>query len=488
MFVSEEDFMDILDIGITLSTEKNYGKLLDLLLTKAMKITSCDGGVLYLRQDSQLNFKILRFLSKHISKQEGDGSEPIPPISLMNNSLLAYSSNYRKVINIEDVTKNNRYDLTELYKSDLFFNYKTKSLFIIPLVNRQNEDIGVLVLVNAQNKAGEIVPFSYLNEKILLSLSSQAAIAISSIQYFHDMNELFYSFVSAMASIIDQRTPYNGNHTRNVARYADGFVNFLNKKYKEQMYSEKFNNNRKEQLIMAANLHDIGKMVIPLEIMNKSNRLETSLLDIQNRFKLIKAYLKIDYLEKKINRSSYQSRVTYLENSLALIQKLNTLGELPDNTESKIIEIAETSYNLSDGSSIPYLTDYEKDCLLIKHGTLTESERKIMESHVIMTSKILENIHFNKYFKKVPIWAGAHHEFLDGSGYPNGLTKENMPTEIRILAMLDIFDALTASDRPYKKPVPVVHAIAILHSMADEGKLDKTLVTLFGEFMLEGYN
>lgn len=298
-----------------------------------------------------------------------------------------------------------------------------------------------------------------------------------------EIKELLHSFVAAMATAIDQRTPYNGNHTRNVTKYAGEFADYLNVMHDQGKFDECFDTNRKEQLILAAGLHDIGKMIIPLSVMNKSTRLGNELESILQRYELITCYIRLDAAEGKISKEECKEKCADLKQSADFIEKVNQMAALTEETEEQIRILSKHQYEKKNGEILHYLTEEETDCLLVQKGTLTEEERKIMESHVAMTSKILSNIHWNTQYSNVPIWAGAHHEFLDGSGYPNHLTEEEMPLEVRILSLADIYDALIAADRPYKSPMPIEEALQILKSMAEDGKLDKTLVAFYADFI-----
>ena len=200
----------------------------------------------------------------------------------------------------------------------------------------------------------------------------------------------------------------------------------------------------------------------------------------------MKAYYEIDSLKGKISKEDFEERENYLSESLQFITEIDNAGFLPDEKLARVAEIAANIYESEDGTQIPYLTDEEKDCLSIRKGTLTQEEREIMESHVVMTHKILNKVHFSKNYSKVNMFASTHHEALNGTGYPNHLTAEDLELESRILAVVDVFDALTCTDRPYKKPMPKERAFAILHDMAiKEGKLEDRLVTWLEEAMEE---
>lgn len=444
--MDEKKYQDIVDMGIKLTGEKDCERLMNLLMDKGMEITGCDGALMYLYEDGELHFHAIKILSLNICIAE-------------NNSN-----------NVE--------------KYDSIRGYDTQSIMVVPLENNDNDIIGVLQLMNAMDEDGSVIPFQPEFEKVMFSLAAQSAITISNIRYVQELKELLYSFVEAMGTAVDQRTPYNGNHTRKVTKYADKFVDYLNECYENGDYEEVFHPNRKEQLVMAAALHDIGKLVTPRSVMNKSTRLANQMDKVTDRMELLSAYLKIDYLEHRIEKNKYIEEKEYLKTVKELVQRVNTMESLDESSETKIKQLAQRGYEKLDGTLIPYLEKEEIEALLIKKGTLTAEERRVMENHVSMTSRILEEIHFSHSYRNVARWAGSHHELLDGTGYPTHLIKEQIPTEIRILTMLDIYDALTSDDRPYKEAISVKEAIKVLEKMAEEGKLDGQLVTLFSRYLL----
>lgn len=487
MKLTEKQYEEILEMGILLTIEKNHDCLFELIMENAMNITNCDGGTLYLYDEGELRFKIMRTVSLGIYRG-GDGENiDMPPVPLKEENVCAYSAIHEELVNIADVYNSDKFDFSGPRRYDALTKYRTKSMMVVPLKNHDGELIGVLQLINAMEN-GEIVPFDPGYERVVMSLASQASIAISNLRYLREVKDMMYSYVETMATIIDERTPYNGSHTKNVTQYAAGFVDYINQEHEAGRCREYFDENRKEQLVLAASLHDVGKMSVPLEIMNKSTKLGPLLDVVLGRYKLLKSYFKIDYYEKRISLDECEKQCGYLSDAEALVREVNSLPNLPDEMEPKVRELASHVYHGTDGEEIPYLDAAESECLLIKRGTLTPKERKIMEGHVVSTSHILSKINFSTHYSNVPRWAGAHHEFLNGSGYPNHLTAEQMPTEIRILSLVDIFEALIAVDRPYKKPMSKEKAFEILLSMAEEGKLDRELVSMYREYINNSFH
>lgn len=482
--LTNKELREIIDIGITLTTEKNKNRLLGKILNTAMEISDCDAGTLYLYTGDSLEFKIMKTLSQKISNGENGEKIDLPPVPLQEENVCAYVAIHKELINIEDVYHSERFDFQGPKKYDAITGYRTKSMIVIPMADTEEELVGVLQLMNAMDKNGNIIPFTKDAEFVLRSMASQAAVSISNMKYMEEIKLQLHSFVSAFATAVDERTPYNGLHTRKVAAYAVILADYINKMYEQGKCEEYFDDNRKDQLHLAAALHDIGKMIVPLSVMNKATRLDEGFKKVQERFLLLKAYYEIDYLKGKISEEEFQEKIRYLDDVLSFIGDIDRVGFMSDENIARVKEIAAKYYVKEDGTKLPYLTEEEKECLSIRKGTLTQDERSIMESHVVMTRKILDKVHFSKNYSKVNLFASSHHECLNGTGYPDHLTAKDLEMEARILAVVDIFDALTCIDRPYKKPMPKEKAFAILHDMAEkEGKLDGRLVTWLEEAM-----
>ncbi len=472
----------LLEISIALSAEKDYNKLFNMIITKSMEISNCDAGTLYLYENDKLYFKIMKTISKGVD-QGSDGSEiNLPPVELKPENICAYCAINRQILNIPDVYASESFDFSGPKKYDSMTGYHTGSMVAIPLVDSEDRIVGVLQLINAMNAAGEIIAFDAKLEQIIYALASQAAIAISNMRYQQELKDQMWSFAEAMATAIDERTPYNASHTRKVAMYSGLMADYINKLNEEGKEDEFFNAERKDQLVMGAWLHDIGKLVTPLEVMNKATRLDGREKDIEKRFDKIRLEARISMLEGKISREEYEDMVSKTQETYDLIMKANAVGFLDDDTYNSLQKTFEYGFTLDDEYT-PFFTEEEKECLSIRKGTLTAKEREIMESHVVITTRILDKVHFNTYFKNTPIWAGQHHECLNGKGYPNHLTAEDLTLEARILAVADICDALLATDRPYKKPIPKDKAIDIMRDMAKCGNIDAKLVEYMAEIL-----
>lgn len=481
-----EDFEKILNIGIRLSTETDRTRMLAAILESGMGITNCDGATLYLNEEKGLSFKLMKTLSKGIDRgTNGDVIDDIPPVPMEEQNVCSYAAIHREVVNIPDVYDSSRFDFSGPRHYDNLNGYRTKSLLVVPVENNEHELIGVLQLINAMDEAGNVIAFDRQYEIIIRSLGSMAAIELTNLSYMEALKTQIYSFAEALTTAMEGRTPYNALHTRNVGRYVNLLADHINQLHEMGQCEEYIGAADKEQLMLAALVHDIGKMVVPLSIMNKATRLEADMEKIEERFKLIKALYKIDLLEGSLTGQAYETMVAELDTELEFIRRIDMSDYVDDEAYAHVSELAKKKHVGKDGEELPFLTEREVACLSIRSGTLTAEEREEMENHVVMTSRILEKVQFYPGFSMVPKWVGAHHEYLDGTGYPNHLKGDELDFETRLLTVVDIYDALAATDRPYKKPIPREKALDILRDMAQKGKVDGRLVEWFGQALAQ---
>ncbi len=364
-------------------------------------------------------------------------------------------------------------------------------MLVLPLVDHENDVIGVLQLINATDARGKIVPFAPHLIQVVASLASQAAIALTNMYFIQDIEELFNSFVQVMATAVDAQTPYNANHTRRVAQFSETLARAVNDWHGDGYWgAQTFDRDRMTQLIMAAWLHDIGKITTPLEIMNKATRLDKKAGEVMARLELAKANARSNYYRElylaKDNATRRDIKDKFTRRFCRLAQISSDIARADDPTTHvdavfarSLAGIAEITTMSGKDPGIPLLSLEELEDLTVPRGTLTQKERQIIEDHVVMTGKMLEKMPFIKKLKDVPVFAAMHHELLDGNGYPCGLCNGDIPAEARILAMVDVFEALTAVDRPYKKPISPEKALSILQTMVLEGKLDGELLEIF---------
>lgn len=463
------DYEWILNTGMEILAQRDRDTLPMLILERSMEITRCDAGILYMAGEGGLEYRTLRI-------RQRKSIENVTSFLCVNDDCVsAYTAANGECVNIPDIDKDSRFDYEDVRRLDSYIGNRITSLLSVPIETHTGELVGVLILLNAADEAGRTVPFEKNYQMAVYSMASMAAVEWSNLSYTEELKALLCSFVEAFATAVDERTPYNGTHTRKVAGYAALLADYINIKHDMGKCEEYFDKDRREKLVLAALLHDIGKMIIPLSIMNRSSRMDGYIEQIEKRFELIGAYYEIDMLKGRITQEEYRYKCTQLEKYLELIHRIDEMNELDEETCRRIEDIAAARYVKPDNTPVPYLTQREIQCLSIRRGTLTEEDREQMENHVVMTAKILSKVHFNGNYSMIPRWAARHHELLDGSGYPEHLTKQDIELETRILTTADIYDALTAEDRPYKKPVPPQEAIEIMRDMAREGKLEMRL-------------
>ncbi len=483
MHYSEELIKQVLNIGISLTVEKDREKLLSHILNYSMEIANADAGTLYILKDGFLHFAIMRTISMHVDRvfEGGDEADSIPPVPLKEENICAYCAMHKKVLNIEDVYNSDEFNFAGPKKYDAMTGYHTGSMVAIPLVDQDEKVLGVIQLINSLDENGQIIPFAPDLMEILMSLASQASIALSNMSYREDLQAQMWSFTEAMTEAIDSRTPYNASHSRNVAKYVGILADYINELHEAGKTEDVFNTQRKDSLLMGAYLHDIGKMAVPTAVMNKAKRLGNGTEEIEQRLAAIALHAKIDLLQGTIGEDAYNEELAREQRAIELAGKANEAGFLNDELLADLQGILTATYTCGDGTVLPYFTENEQSFLQIRKGTLTDDERRIMESHASVTKRILSKVYFGEYFAKSPIWAAQHHECLDGSGYPEHLKAEDLELESRMMAVADICDALLATDRPYKKPMPKEKAFAIMHDMAAHGKLEDRLVTYLEE-------
>ncbi len=479
---NNDRLQQILDIGIALTAQKDSNKLLGFIIETAMDLTSSDAGTLYILKDDTLVFRIMKTISKGFNRGLDGEVIDIPPVPLKKENICSYAAITKQALNIEDVYESDLFDFSGPKRYDQMNEYRTQSIVAIPMIGKDDEVIGVMQLINASDKEGNIRAFTEEEVHIIMSLASQTAIALSNMAYLEEITEQMWSFTEAMTEAIDARTPYNASHTRNVAKYSGLLVDHINKLQKEGKSDICFSKEHKEQIVLAAFLHDIGKMIVPLEVMNKQTRLESRLEIIDSRLEKIELRCTIDKLEGTISEEEYQLMMQRLADTKELIHTANGAGFLQDELFESLQKTFDYCYISPDKSeTIPFLEEEEKNCLMIRKGTLTSKEREIMESHVEMTERILSKVHFNRAFAQAPVWAAQHHECINGKGYPKKISGDELGIEARILAVADICDALLATDRPYKKPLPKEKAFAIMEDMAANGNIDGTIVAYMKE-------
>ena len=473
----EDEMKRFLAMCLALTAERDREALLSNILDNAMDIANADAGTLYLLEDDGLHF--CRMVTRSLGYRQGGHAAPIslPPVPMEEKYVCSWVALHNEPINVADVHTDTHFDFTGSLRYDAMTGFHTQSMLVVPMSNDRGELIGVAQLINAMDKDGNTVPFDPEIELLISAISSQAAISITNMKYSEQITSLLDSLVGALSTAIDERTPYNANHTRNMVRYGARFLDWLDETGNEW----RFDADKRRTFLLSVWLHDVGKLVVPLEVMDKESRLGSKLEDVKARFHVIALLDRVAALEGRIDAQELERRNEKRNETLAFIERINRAGFLPDEDLAAVDELAARTYIDEDGAEKPWITPEEHVCLSVRKGTLTAEERGVMESHVVVTGRILEHVDFPKMYAETPRWAAMHHELMNGRGYPNHITAESIPREVRLLTILDVFDALTARDRPYKPAMPVEKALGILHSMVNEGGVDGELLTLFEE-------
>ena len=507
----EKQIQNLANIGLALSKERDMDKLLEMILLEAKRIANSDGGTLYMMTDDQrLKFEIIMTdsLNFHMGGTSGEDI-PFYPVKLYtdegeeNKSMIAaYVALTGETVNLPDAYKAKGFDFSGTKMFDEKTGYRSKSFLTVPLKNHEDEIIGVLQLLNAQTeKEKKIISFGADVQQMVEALASQAAVAITNKNLIRDLEALFESFIKLIASAIDAKSPYTGGHCARVPEItimlAEAVAATRDGPFEDIVFSDK----EMYELKIAAWLHDCGKVATPEFVVDKSTKLETiydRVNEVETRFAVIKRDEEIKKLKKELkiekDRSlssiekaekidhltkGYRKRVRILKKDLDFIKESNIGGEfMSGDKKERVHEIANYKWK-PNGKIENFLSENEVYNLTIPRGTLTPEERKVINDHIVVTIKMLEELPYPKHLQNVPEFAGGHHETLDGTGYPKGLTKDEMSVQARIMAIADIFEALTARDRPYKKGKTLSQAMRILGFMKNDAHIDADLFEIF---------
>jgi len=498
------------EIGISLSSEKNYDTLLGLILSKSREITNCDAGSLYLLDRTKETGNSLIFkLVQNDSLINLEFKEYALPLT--RSSLAGYVALTGGFINLDDVyhiPDDVDYSFNKAF--DNKFNYRTKSMLVIPMKDHKNKTIGVLQLINRKKSKNvkltsgsavedEVRPFDEKTFGLINSLASQAAVSIENSLLYQNIQNLFEGFVKASVLTIEQRDPTTCGHSERVSSLTVGLAEVVDRiasgKYKDIHFSHE----HLKEIRYAGLLHDFGKIGVRENVLVKANKLYPNEIKyVRSRFDFIKKSMECKYLEKKLSMvrdnkvDDYHECFDEIDNELKEelirldayiegIEKANIPTILEDDLFDELKNISDKVYQDYSGVECNYLTPYEFNLLSIKKGTLDEKERHEIESHVVHSYEFLKKIPWTKEFENIPDIAHAHHEKLNGEGYPLGINTDKIPIQSKMMAITDIYDALTAQDRPYKKAVPHDKALDIIGYDVKGKLLDSDLFDMFVE-------
>lgn len=488
-----EQLNSLNDIGIALSKEKNLDLLLEEILVAAKRLVNADGGTLYSVEQNQIRFQILHNDSLNIKMGGSSGiSIPFPPIQLYDetgqprtNLVVAYAVLNNETVNIAHVYHAEGFDFSGTKNFDAKTGYHSQSFLTVPIRDHEKQIIGVLQLLNATDpQTKEIMAFSETDQHLVESLASQAGVAWSNRLLMKQQEELFEAFINMINMSIDEKSPYTGAHCQRVPILTLMIADAAAKVQEGPLAPFKMTQEQRYELKIAGMLHDCGKVTTPVHVIDKSTKLETifdRIALVDARFEILRRDAKIDFLEGKLTQAEYETLCQKLDQDQAFVQKANTGQEfMPPAAQDEIKRIAGYTYfDATQQQTVGFLSADEIENLCISRGTLNAAEREIINQHIIVTINMLESLPWPKHLQNVPDFAGAHHERADGKGYPKGLTKDQMTVQARSMAIADIFEALTAIDRPYKPGKTLTETLTILGRMALEGHIDIDLFRIF---------
>ena len=498
------------EIGSALSQEKDIDHLLEKILVAAKAITRAAGGTLYVLEPSdegpRLRFAIMRNEALDIA-MGGTTGNPIPfyPVHLYgkdgqpnNQMVAAYTALTGKTVNIADAYSQEGFDFSGTRNFDKKTGYRSKAFLTVPMKNHEGEIIGVLQLINRMEPGTEdIGPFGPSDQSLAESLASQAAIALTNRHLINQLEVLFESFIALINAAIDEKSPYTGGHCQRVPALTMMLAEAVNETHEGPLRDFRMTDKDRYELKIAGLLHDCGKVTTPVHVVDKATKLET-IFDrinlVDTRFEVLKRDLEIEALKNKIElrQAGDQERtaqidrelhdaVRKLEDEREFLRHANIGGEVMSTEAQERVKQIGTGRSWTDvsGKRTDFLSADEIKNLTIARGTLTQEERQTINHHIVATIKMLEALPWPTHLRNVPEYAGGHHERMDGKGYPRGLTREQMSIQARVMGIADIFEALTAKDRPYKRGKTLSESLKILGNFRQNGHVDPDLFDVF---------
>jgi HD-GYP domain-containing protein (c-di-GMP phosphodiesterase class II) len=495
-------------IGVALSTERNTDSLLELILTKSREITSSDAGSLYLVEEEKEGEKHLVFRLTQSDSHQVPFRQFTLPID--TRSAAGYAASTGQPLNITDVYRIRTLPFRHNRDFDEKFGYRTKSMMVVPMKNQKDEVIGVLQLINSKRNPGirltskkivaaEVIPYSQRSQELAMSLASQAGVALENNLLYRDIQRLFEGFVKASVTAIESRDITTFGHSERVAKLTVGLAEAVDRSESGPFKEIHFSRQEIQELRYASVLHDFGKVGVREEVLVKAKKLYPSQMELINkRFQYIRKAVELESMRKKVEYlisngnqnyqepfaaldSQHEKELAELNEFFEQILKANEPTVLPEKTSEKLVEIAGWSFEDPSGPTEPLLSAEELRFLSIPKGSLDPDERLQIESHVIHSFKFLSQIPWTKELKNIPTIVRAHHEKLDGSGYPYHMKADEIPFQTKMMTISDIYDALTARDRPYKRAVPIERALDIIGQEVKSALLDPVLFHLFVE-------
>ena len=504
------ELAELTRIGMALSTERDYHTLLGLILRQALDITGSDAGSLYIVEKADGDRPRLRFtLSQNDSRPDIPFTESTMPLDV--SSIAGNAAATGQPLVIDDVyalPHGVQYTFNRSF--DERYGYRSRSMLTIPMKDHKEDVIGVLQLINRKRHTEarlatpddfvrEVVPYSQRQVDLVSALAGQAAVSIENSRLYEDIERLFAGFVRAAVTAIEQRDPTTYGHSGRVASMTVALAEAVDRDGDGPYRHVTFTKDELREIRYAGLLHDFGKVGVREQVLVKAKKLyPPDLAMVKQRFAFIRRSMENEFHRQRMlyleehGRSGYgefaqrlkqehAAHIESLDQFLQLVHKSNEPTVLPEGSFESLLRYADTYFEDLEGIPQPYLTDDEVRFLSIRKGSLDDTERTEIESHVTHTYRFLRQIPWTKELRSIPSIAYGHHEKLDGSGYPRRVTAAEIPIQTRMMTVADIFDALTAADRPYKRAVPIPRALDILAQETKAGMLDEALFRLFTE-------
>jgi HD-GYP domain-containing protein (c-di-GMP phosphodiesterase class II) len=490
------------ELSVALGTSPDLDSLLDRILTVAKNMTCADGGTLYRPNEARnaLEFRISINDSLKIYQGGKSGQAiDIPPVPLFDadgnqnlQSVAAYAANVGESVNIQDVYQADVFNFSGMRKFDQTFGYHSQSFLTVPMNDHEGKLAGVLQLINAKDPdSGAIIPFTPTDQRFIEALAAQAAVAITNQQLIVQLEVLLEALVNLINIGIDEKSPYTGRHCQFVPELTMMLAESAHKSDLGELANFSMTERDRKELWLAGLLHDCGKITTPVHVVDKATKLETifdRIAVVDTRFEVLLRDREIAALRARMAPgadvaaidAALAAELASLRDDREFLRRANTGGEgMKPEDQERVRAIGAYRWTGMDGQDAPFLTDNEVANLTIKFGTLTDEERKIINNHIVVTIRMLESLPWPKHLQNVPEYAGGHHERMDGKGYPRGLTRDQMSVQARIMAIADIFEALTAADRPYKKGKTLSESLKILGNFRMNGHIDPELFDIF---------
>ncbi|MCP4677123.1 MAG: GAF domain-containing protein [Deltaproteobacteria bacterium] len=504
----EYEVSQLVEIGKSLSAIRDVDRLLDMILAKARFLAGADAGSIYVIEGDadEIADRTLRFKLSQNDSLAYESKEFVMPVT--TESIAGAAAIMKKTINLPDV-RNLPKDAPFHYdpSSDERTGYHTRSILAVPMINQNDDVLGVVQLINKKLSPGvkltnlldfdrEVIPVDARSQELVETLASQASVAMENAFLYNEIKHIFDGFVRASVHAIEQRDPTTSGHSFRVAALTRRLAEVVSDKKSGPYGKETFSEEDLKEIETAALLHDFGKVGVREEVLVKAKKLYApNLKMIRARFDFIRRSIENDHLHRRLMMieagtpaeeleildQASKRAIADIEECWRIIRSANEPTVLEAGDFVKIEEVATRSYFDLGGQRQPFLTSDEVHSLQIAKGSLTEEELEEIRSHAAHSISFLEQIQWSKSMRHIPKWSGAHHEKLDGSGYPYNLKEDQIPLPSKMMAVADIYDALTAADRPYKKAVPVERALSILEMEVKDNHIDGELVRLFKE-------